>query len=61
MEVEQEAAVKQVKMFNSPKLLDFYDGSKPLQLSCDDSPYELRAVLTQISPDDQQSLLLLCL
>ena len=52
---EQEAAVKQVKMmFDSPKLLDHYDGSKPLQLSCDASPYGVGAVLTQSSPEGQQ-------
>ena len=52
---EQEAAVKQVKkMFDSPKLLDHYDGSKPLQLSCDGSPYGIGAVLTHSSAEGPQ-------
>ena len=51
---EQEAAVEQVKKFDSPKLLDHYDGSKPLQLSCHASPYGVGAVLTQSSPGGQQ-------
>ena len=52
---EQEAAVKQVKkIFDSPKLLDHYDGSKPIQLSCDASQYGVGAVLTQSSPDWKQ-------
>ena len=52
---EQEAAVKQVKkMLDSTKLLDHYDRSKPLQLSCDVSPPGVGAVLTQNLPEGQQ-------
>ena len=52
---EQEVAVKEVKkMFDSPKSLDPYDRSKPLQLSCDTSPYGVGAVLTHSSPEGPQ-------
>ena len=55
---EQEAAFKQVKrMFDSLKLLDHYNGSKPLQLSCVASPYAVGAVLTHSSLEGPQRLL----
>ena len=52
---EQGAAVKEVKkMFDSPKSLDPYGRSKPLQLSCNASPYGVGAVLTHSSPEGPQ-------
>ena len=51
-DIEQQLAFEKIQeMLTAPTLLVHFDESKPIMLSCDASPYGVRAVLSHVIDD----------